>query len=178
MPTVWPLGAAQKILKLQSWRAANVHCQKVMCLAKKKLWLRGQIEGAPGEVYDPTSHIKKGREVCWCVSQLTRHPVGHIGPSAHWPCWRIIPETALARRWATTPSSLCGTVNPSNPILLPWNRQSIQHNPSPVPSNPLHQPPHLLSHQAVQTPPPPVEPSSHPISSCSIGQAISPPLLS
>jgi hypothetical protein len=54
MPTVWPLGAAQKILKLQSWRAANVHCQKVMCLTKKKPWQRGQIEGAPGEVYDLT----------------------------------------------------------------------------------------------------------------------------
>jgi hypothetical protein len=48
--------AAQKILKLQSWRAANVYCQKVTCLAKKKPWLRGQMEGAPCEVYDPTSH--------------------------------------------------------------------------------------------------------------------------
>jgi hypothetical protein len=35
MPKVCPLGAAQKILKLQSWRAANVYCQKVTCLAKK-----------------------------------------------------------------------------------------------------------------------------------------------
>ncbi len=36
MPKVCPLGAAQKILKVQSWRAANVYCQKVTCLAKKK----------------------------------------------------------------------------------------------------------------------------------------------
>ncbi len=55
MPKVCPLGVAQKILKLQSWRAANVYCQKVTCLAKKKPWLRGQMEGAPREVYDPSS---------------------------------------------------------------------------------------------------------------------------
>ncbi len=44
MPKVCPLGATQKILKLQSWRAANVYCQRVTYLAKKTVttWASGR----------------------------------------------------------------------------------------------------------------------------------------
>ncbi len=52
MQKIGPLWTTQKLWKLRSWRAANVYCQKVACLAKKKPRLCGQMEGAPREVYD------------------------------------------------------------------------------------------------------------------------------
>ncbi len=50
-------------------RNYNHDCQKVTCLARKKLWQCGQIEGAPGEVYDPTSQklitLNEAQENLW-----------------------------------------------------------------------------------------------------------------